>query len=424
MSKQTISTSLAPEIIIEQIGGNLQVKGWDEPEVVVQADPNTLHLEEQDDVVRINCDGNCEIRMPSGGAVQLNNAHGEARFRLLEDVLKIETVHGSLYLRNVAETTVETVHGELLARQVAGDLKVDHVHGNVMLRDVQGQCLLEQVQGNLDLRDVEGDVKVALQGNARLRLGAILGSQYEIQAEGNVHCRLPEDASIRVNLSSSGRMISVKMPDETKTYQQESYTFTLGEGAAVMNISAGGTIYLSVREMDWSEDEDQPANFDEFSRMQDDFSEQIARQVESQIEAQMEMMNRQLNQQMANLTASIGMAGVSAEETERIVRRARESSERAAAQAQEKVRRAQEKLERKLETTRRREEQHAQPGAHWGFRAGRGGWHVNFPPTPPAPTKEAVMDEERLAILRMLEQKKITLEEAESLLSALEGKES
>ena len=62
----------------------------------------------------------------------------------------------------------------------------------------------------------------------------------------------------------------------------------------------------------------------------------------------------------------------------------------------------------------------------WGARFGRGAFHVNFPPTPvgtQGPPKEAVSDEERLAILRMLEQKKITLEQAEQLLSALEGKE-
>ena len=144
-------------------------------------------------------------------------------------------------------------------------------------------------------------------------------------------------------------------------------------------------------------------------------------EVWAQIEAQMEMMNRQLNEQMAHLNAAIDRAGLSAEESERIIQRARERSERAAAQAQEKVRRAQEQIERKIESTRRREEQRNQS---WGARFGRGAFHVNFPPTPPVPPKEAVSNEERLVILRMLEQKKISLEDAEQLLAALEGKES
>jgi len=43
------------------------------------------------------------------------------------------------------------------------------------------------------------------------------------------------------------------------------------------------------------------------------------------------------------------------------------------------------------------------------------------PPKPPAPSKQEVTEEERLLILRMLEQKKISLEEADLLLSVLEG---
>jgi hypothetical protein len=190
-----------------------------------------------------------------------------------------------------------------------------------------------------------------------------------------------------------------------------------------MALSAGGSVYLSVREADKSEDEEQPGafGFEGFSRMPDDFSEQISRQVEAQLEAQMAAMNRQINEQMANLNATIGKAGMSAEEADRIMRRARERSERAAAQAQEKVRRAQEKIERKLEAERRREEQRSQ-GYTWGARSGRGAWHVNFSAPPPPPPKESVSDEERLMILRMLEQKKISLAEAEELLSSLEGK--
>ena len=44
------------------------------------------------------------------------------------------------------------------------------------------------------------------------------------------------------------------------------------------------------------------------------------------------------------------------------------------------------------------------------------------PPVPPPPPGEKVSEEERLMILRMLEQKKISMDEAEKLLSALEGK--
>jgi hypothetical protein len=59
------------------------------------------------------------------------------------------------------------------------------------------------------------------------------------------------------------------------------------------------------------------------------------------------------------------------------------------------------------------------PGSRrgWGFE----GFGVSQPPQ--AATGDPVSEEERLMILRMLEQKKISIAEAEQLLAALESRE-
>jgi hypothetical protein len=142
----------------------------------------------------------------------------------------------------------------------------------------------------------------------------------------------------------------------------------------------------------------------------------------------MEILSRQFNEQIDNLSAKLGKAGLSAADADRIMRRARETGQEASARAQEKMRRGQERLERKLAAAQRKSEQRADRR----FGAHRHSWSFTWPtpPTPPgaprppagASDQEPVKDEERLAILRMLEQKKITLEQAEQLLAALEGK--
>jgi DNA-binding transcriptional MerR regulator len=139
----------------------------------------------------------------------------------------------------------------------------------------------------------------------------------------------------------------------------------------------------------------------------------------------MQMLEEQLNTQISNLTMNLGAAGLSPEQIERIQRRAREASERAARRAEEKMRQAQERLERRLAATQQRMQQKARAAeAHARHREQRPGfgWQV-APVEPPSPVQEPVSDEERLTVLRLLEQKKITLEEAEALLAALEGKE-
>jgi hypothetical protein len=255
-----------------------------------------------------------------------------------------------------------------------------------------------------------------------LRLGILTGDHYRLQAQGNVHCYLPEDASLKLALSSQGRMIKIRQPDQTRTIQQAQYELTLGGGLATFEVISNGVIYLYVEGSSWT-----AAGAEQVASPE--FSQQIAQQVETQINQQMEEMTRHLNEQMASLTQRLGQSGLSQQETERIVEQAMRASERETARAQEKMRRAQEKLERKLEAQRRSAEQRAFAADR---RSKRHTWSFEWPappappapPSPPAPpTKAAVTEEERLMILRMLEQKKISLEEADRLLQALEGAE-
>jgi hypothetical protein len=87
---------------------------------------------------------------------------------------------------------------------------------------------------------------------------------------------------------------------------------------------------------------------------------------------------------------------------ERISQRVEQVTQRAAKRVEEATRRAERHAERQ---TRR--------------------WNLDFSPkgvpNPPAPPSEPVSEDERMAILKMLEEKKITAEQAELLLSALEG---
>jgi hypothetical protein len=413
MSQQTYPTSLAPEVIIETIQGNLQLKGWDRPEVSVKAQPDDLSLEEQDDVLHLSCQGNCVVKLPTGAAVQVGKVQGEARFKYLDDALQIDQVAGNLTLRNLAEVQIKSVDGALYARNIAGDLSAESVSGDVSARNIQGCCRLPKVTGNLDLRGVEDSLEAGCRGNARLRLYSLNGESYSLEANGNLSVEIPPDANLDVKLHSAGESIRLRLAGQNQNLSTSSHELTLGDGGAVLQLVAGGSILLETG-LAGGFGGDEEADIDEdFGNFVD-----LSAQISQQVEAQMQAVTRQINEQLASLTASMNQIGFSEEQRQRILEQARRSSERAAERAQEQARRAQEKLERKLEAARRRSEmkdRHAE-------RRSRRSFNVEIGVQPAEPPSEPVSDEERLTILRMLEQKKISLAEAEALLDALEGK--
>jgi hypothetical protein len=75
---------------------------------------------------------------------------------------------------------------------------------------------------------------------------------------------------------------------------------------------------------------------------------------------------------------------------------------------------------RRAEMKARAAEVRGRRGAHFNVNVGR--WNWDLTPQGSPEKGEAVTDDERLVILRMLQEKKISLEEAEKLLAALEGK--
>ena len=440
MTEKRIETGSTPEIIIEQVDGNLDVKGWEQAEVELRASPDTLDYQEADGRLSLRCTGSLEMRVPFGADVQVQVVHGQARLRRLEEPLQIGLVHGSLALREVARADIESVYGEISAREINGAITAGRVRGNAYLRSVQGDATLEQVDGNVEVRGVSGEFRSKAEGNLRLSLEQMTGETYELRAAGHLHLELPVDASARLSLTCEGQ-IKVKFPGQAKSVYNESSELLLGGGRASLTAHSSGHIYLSSQQPEWAAQGEWDADTEaDFTRL----SEDISRQVEVQVAAQMEAMTRQLNEQMERLTADLGRAGMPDAQVERIVEQARRSNERAQERAQEKMRKAQEKIERAQEKIQRKVEYRQQresmrgrppmppmpprppspPGATgprrgWGFE----GFGSSQAQSATAPAGDPVSEEERLMILRMLEQKKISIAEAEQLLAALESRE-
>lgn len=426
MDKQFVTTSENPKVSVT-VQGDLRLKGSDELEVAVKAsDPEAVTLEQDGDQVTVRCEGDCHILVPREAQVQIIEAHGNTVLKALEGEVNIQKIHGNLELRSTAAVKIDLVQGNLEAKNIEGSLECRKVEGNVVIRDVQENFTAQEIHGNLQIFEVDGAVDASVHGNASLSLDPSPGEEYKITAHGNITCNVPEDASLDLLINKAAR-IMIRLPEVTNGKGAKTpYQLTLGEGDSRMVLAADGNVMVS-GQLPAFEMPDFSKEFEStFESTFDGMGEAIGQQIEQQIEAQMRMLEEQLNAQISNISMSLGAAGIAPEQMERIQQRAREASERAAARAEEKMRQAQERLERRMAATQQRMQQKARAAeAHARHREHRPagfGWPV-APAEPMSPVQDPVSDEERLTVLRLLEQKKITLEEAETLLAALEGKE-
>jgi len=292
------------------------------------------------------------------------------------------------------------------------------------------------VGGDLFLQDVGGAIQALAGSDVTLEVNFKPEQEYALQAGGDLTCRVGPEASVRLTLIAGGE-VTIDVPAAQWTGGSNSKTVTLGAGAAAANLRAGGDLQLTGA----GPEADSLGDFDEkfgadFAGMADDFGAQIESQIESQISAHMANFDKLMAERMAGLnfvTDPVDAAKIAAtarraaERVERVTRQQADAARRRAEKQAEAAQRLAESAQRRAEAINRKvREEHGRRG--WPFRGDPA--RPPQPPRPPAPNRptapaapvDPVSDEERMMILRMVEQGKISVGEAEKLLAALENK--
>lgn len=378
MARINLNSGESPQIHIEDVAGSLQIKSWDGEGIRIEANhEEDLKYSFNDNVLVLSSTGDCILRCPEDSEIEVNSVSGNAFIGNIESELAIDNVSGSLTLKNVGASTVGSVSGNLAARNVEGDLSVQSVSGNLTARNVEGDFEAHEVSANLSLREIEGSVMARSSGNADLRLAP--EEEVDVEASGNIFCFVDEDTDAEIILESDAEHIQVYTKTGRQLLKVDKHQFTLGEGGHEIQLKASGHIDFRSR----SKADDLTFDLDlDFSDDMTGLADEISDQITSQMESQLGSLNDQL---------------------ESLSERLRNTGDRAARTAQRHVLAAQRRLQHKLES-----------------RQGKRGRVIHV--GGPAKTAEPVTAAERALILQMVQEKKVTVAEAEMLLNALEGR--
>ncbi len=406
MQQRAVATTAEPEIFVD-VNGDLSLTGSDLNEVFAEAD-DTLELtaDPAGAQVKLACADNCTVRVPRRARVTIHHVSGDARpIKDLVQALAMGDVGGDLVLRQTGPVTVGHVGGDVSAKKIAGPLTLASAGGDVSARSVAGPFASGTVGGDLYLRDVDGGSRGQAGGDVILNLDFAPGQTYVFSANGDIICRVPPAASARLLVRCHGDL-NVDVPDAQMQRENGQHLVTLGAGAATVELQANSDVSIS----------DVTTGSSGVAESGDDYGDRLSEQIEAQVAAKMAEIERELNAQFGEL--NLNLSGLGRMNAQAIAARARRAAETA--------RRRQEAVQRKLEAAQRKVERAARHAEHADRRRT---WGVNFtvptpprPPTPPKPPVDPVSNDERLAVLRMLEQGKISAADAEKLLAALEGK--
>ncbi len=392
MFEQTIETSATPHITVTECLGNLVVRGTEEPQITLRlrGEADDVIMEQEGETFTITARADCSLTCPQSTTLTIHTVRGDLKVKGVQGPVAVGTIYGDVALRAVGPTALEQAYGDLSARQVAGDIKVQSLAGDARIREVEGMLTVDQVGSDLKAEGLQGGM-AAEQVGADVWLGPPFspGTTYRLNAGSDLRLRLPADASLRLALRAGGGVRS-NLPDLALEEVEGEIRGVLGAGEASLEAQVGGRI--SLRPLEPEEGLAEELSFDFVADL-----EGLGAQIEASIAGAMAEMEVRLEESLGRLDVKKIRLGAE---------QAKERALRKAERAAEKMRRA---AEREAERSRLRAERAER---RWQRASGR----------KPRSRREPVTSEEQLRVLRLVEEGKVTPEEAADLLAALGGR--
>lgn len=423
MGEQRFTTSPTPHITVEVCGGDLSITGLAGSEVAFSFDESDGRVEREGETFRLTTGGDCATTCPPASSITVQTAGGDFRAVDLSGTLAIAQAGADVTVRGAGVVTLQSVNGNVSARDIAGDLRIELARADLEVRSIDGRLIVTKCAGDLSARSLKGGAEIArVGGDASIETDFSPGKTYHIHAGGDLTLRLPAGASARIGLQAGGE-IGNRVEFNEWSGDSRSGQGVIGNGEAQVELSADGDLMLLPVRSD--------ADFGlDFEALGSQFEAKVG-QFERDLEVKLSELGEHIARMAALGTADlearlrrVDVSGVS-RQAEHAAERARHQAARAAERMREKAERVQRQAERAAERARRRVERR---GHLHGFDvhvdwSPPGGSSKPGRPTPPPPraTRSEATEEERLIILRMLQDHKISADEASRLLDALEG---
>jgi DUF4097 and DUF4098 domain-containing protein YvlB len=362
MTTTQYETSATPHLTVT-CHGDLSIVGSSDNRVLIDIDDDSAasRVDRNGETLVVKSMDDCEIMCPLNSSITIQLASGDLRVMQLTGSLAIESVNGDAKLRELGPVLIKNVLGDLDMRDVEGEAQIDNVRGDALIKHVGGALSINRVSGDLVAEDLNGSVAFNnVSGDVKIETELLPNQTYNATANGDLVLHVLGGGA-KMNLVSKGE-IRNRLPMTEWHGNDRAATGVLGDGSATVNLVARGDILILSGNGTWGADG-------------------ISDHVESMIETAMDKFETEMSRMQRQLEERFGSQ---ADRIRRQTDRAKKRAERAA--------------------------------GSWGsfFASSRGG-------TPPTPPSEPVTDQERMAILKMVEEKKITADEAAKLLAALDS---
>src|SRR5579884_1582639 len=123
MTQQTFPAGAEPKVILAQVNGDLNVRGWDQRTLEVETDGRVRQLYQEGDALIItDCESDIDLRVPLNTDIQVTGLNGDVTIDSVRRV-ELKDIGGDVELEDIgADVDLENIGETVDLTNIAADL--------------------------------------------------------------------------------------------------------------------------------------------------------------------------------------------------------------------------------------------------------------------------------------------------------------
>jgi DUF4097 and DUF4098 domain-containing protein YvlB len=249
-SDTTFAVPAGASLTVNNFGGAIVVRGWNQNRVKVHAEHGSrgrIEVSLVGTTVTVKAGSrqgapsvvDFDITVPHDMALRLGGTYTEIQVEGVRGAISAETVDGSIEVRGGnGIITLHSIQGSVTLADATGRIEVNSVNESVELSNVSGQIKAETTNGDVSLTGVKSaSVEATTINGDVLYEGTITdGGTYTFTSHnGDITVSVPEGANVTISVATANGDIDATFPlPLQRTDRGHRYTFKLGTGSARM----------------------------------------------------------------------------------------------------------------------------------------------------------------------------------------------
>lgn len=256
----TIAARPGTRLDVNNFGGSITVKAWNQNTIRIQADHSSrdqVEITAGPTVVSVRSSGrrgtphsvDYVISVPAATGLTLSGVYTDITVEGVTGEVSAESVQGEIICRGGSgNVSLKSVEGALTLEKARGRIDLNTVNDDITVTDVVGDITAESVDGDIELTNVESsNIDLTTVDGGVSYDGPIKdGGHYSLSThDGDVELSVPQGTNATVSVSTFDGDFEADFPVSVTNTTKRRFTFTLGTGSARVELeSFDGDIHL------------------------------------------------------------------------------------------------------------------------------------------------------------------------------------